>query len=44
MLAVMKCGKSAKLLATLPDGYSANCVQRVDKRTKVAKWSLRASR
>jgi hypothetical protein len=33
-------GKSTKLLATLPDGYSANWLDKLDKRTKVARAVL----
>lgn len=33
-------GKSTKLLATLPDGYSAGWLDKLDKRTKVAKAVL----
>jgi hypothetical protein len=33
-------GKSEKLLATLPDSYSANWLQRLDKRTKIARAVL----
>lgn len=33
-------GTSTKLLATLPDSYSANWLQKLDKRTKVAKAVL----
>lgn len=33
-------GKSTKLMATLPDNYSARWLDRIDKRTKVAKAVL----
>jgi hypothetical protein len=33
-------GKSTKLLTTLPDGYSADWVAKLDKRTKVARAVL----
>lgn len=33
-------GKSTKLLATLPDSYEANWLDRLDKRTKVARAVL----
>jgi hypothetical protein len=33
-------GTSTKLLATLPDGYSSNWMNRLDKRTKVARAVL----
>lgn len=33
-------GKSTKLLATLPDSYSADWLARLDKRTKVARAVL----
>ncbi len=33
-------GKSTKLLATLPDNYTANWLDKLDKRTKVAKAVL----
>ena|SRR5258708_9895973 len=33
-------GVSTKLLATLPDGYSSNWMNRIDKRTKTAKAVL----
>lgn len=34
-------GKSTKLLATLPDNYSANWLSKLDKRTKVAQAVLK---
>jgi hypothetical protein len=33
-------GKSTKLLATLPDNYSSDWLQRIDKRTKIARAVL----
>jgi hypothetical protein len=36
----MSRGTSTKLLATLPDNYSANWLQRLDKRTKIARAVL----
>ncbi len=38
--ALMARGTSSKLLATLPDSYSANWLQRLDKRTKIARAVL----
>jgi hypothetical protein len=37
---LMARGTSTKLLATLPDSYSADWLQRLDKRTKVARAVL----
>lgn len=36
----MSRGRSTKLLATLPDGYSADWLQKLDKRTRVARAVL----
>jgi hypothetical protein len=37
-------GKSTKLMATLPDNYAAKWVDKLDKRTKVARAVLQPER